>query len=264
MDLKLNGKCAFVSGSTAGIGLAIAQSLAKEGAEVWVNGRTQERVDQAISDIKSTNPNASVNGVAADLSTKAGADQVIKSLADVDILINNTGIFQPKNFFEIPDEEWQQFFDVNIMSGVRLSRYYLSKMLEKNWGRIMFISSESGINIPVEMIHYGMTKTAQLSISRGLAELTKGTNVTVNSILPGPTMSEGVSQFVEEYAESEGKSKESIKEEFVKEARPTSLIQRFATCEEVANTVAYFSSPLSSATNGASIRVDGGVIKTIY
>ena len=259
MDYQLKDKKVFISGSTKGIGLATAKTLAKEGAEVDVNGRSQESIDQAISNIISEINSAKISGIACDFSKKDEVDSLIEKLGKVDILINNVGIFNPKDFFEIPDEEWKDFYEVNVLSGVRLSKALLPKMLAQDWGRIIFISSESGLNIPVEMIHYGMTKTAQLSISRGIAEITKGTNVTVNSVLPGPTYSEGVKDMVD----AENNDKKEIENEFFETQRPSSLIQRFADPQEVANMIAYVASPLSSATNGASLRVDGGVVKYI-
>lgn len=263
MDLKLNGKKALVTGSTAGIGLAIASVLARENASVIVNGRTQARVDEAIAKIKSEFPNADVSGIVADLSTAEGAEFVTNSAPEVDILINNMGIFEPKVFEEISDADWTKFFETNVMSGVRLSRAYLPKMLGKNWGRIIFISSESGVNIPVEMIHYGMTKSAQLSIARGLAEMTVGTNVTVNSVLPGPTASEGVSTFVSQLAEEQKISTDEMEKQFFETARPSSLLKRFIEPSEIAEFVAFVSSPLSAATNGAALRAEGGLLRSM-
>ncbi|UWZ85304.1 SDR family NAD(P)-dependent oxidoreductase [Occallatibacter riparius] len=264
MDLKLGGKTALVTGSTAGIGLAITQSLAAEGAQVWINGRSQERIDGAIATIRQVQPEAQVQGVVADFGSAAGAEQVIGALPSVDILVNNVGIFEPKAFAEIPDEDWMRFFEVNVMSGVRLSRHYLKGMLEKNWGRIIFISSESAIQIPTEMVHYGMTKTAQIAIARGIAEGVAGTGVTVNSVLPGPTESEGVGGFVEDLARHQNKPKEQVEREFFEHARPSSLLKRFATVEEVAAMVTYVAGEASSATNGAALRVDGGVVRAIF
>ncbi|MBD2495970.1 SDR family NAD(P)-dependent oxidoreductase [Nostoc sp. FACHB-280] len=263
MDLKLDNKSALVSGSTTGIGFAIAQTLAQEGAAVIVNGRSEQRVTQAIDKIKQTTPDAKVTGIVADLATPVGVEQVFAQFPQVDILINNLGIYEPKAFFEITDEDWLHILEVNVLSGVRLSRKYLQKMLEKNWGRVIFISSESGVQIPVEMIHYGVTKTAQISLARGLAELTVGTAVTVNSVLPGPTRSEGVEEFITQMGKEKGISAKEVEAEFFQKVRPSSLIQRFATNEEVATLVAYLSSPLASATNGAAVRVDGGVIRSI-
>ena len=263
MDLDLKNKIAFISGSTAGIGYAIAESLLREGATVIINGRTQQSIDKAVAELQQQNPTANVSGIKADFGKADEVYELINQLPDLDILINNAGIFEPKAFEDIPDEDWFRFFDVNVMSGVRLSRHVLPKMLKKNWGRIIFISSESAVFIPDEMIHYGMTKTAQLAISRGLAELTKGTQVTVNSVLPGPTMSRGVGTFIEDLAKSGNSSVEQVEADFFKNLRPTSLIQRFASVEEVANTVTYYASPLASATNGASIRVEGGLVRSI-
>jgi NAD(P)-dependent dehydrogenase (short-subunit alcohol dehydrogenase family) len=263
MDLKLNGKVALITGSTAGIGLAIAESLAREGAHVYLNGRTQTRVDAAITEIRSKVPNARVDGIAADFSNDSGALTLVERLPMVDVLVNNVGIFEPKPFAEIPDEDWYRFFEVNVMSGVRLSRHYLGSMLDRNWGRILFISSESGVQIPAEMVHYGMTKTAQVAVARGIAESCAGTGVTANSILAGPTASEGVGGFVEAMAIQQNKSKQQVEQEFFEKARPSSLIKRFATVEEVAAMVTYVASDLSSATNGAALRVDGGVIRAI-
>ncbi|MEH2224375.1 SDR family NAD(P)-dependent oxidoreductase [Nostoc sp.] len=263
MDLKLHGKSALVSGSTAGIGLAIAFGLAQEGASVIVNGRSEERVAQAISKIKHSTPDAKVSGVVADAGTTSGVEKLIQEVPHVDILINNLGIYEPKTFFDITDQDWLNIFEVNVLSGVRLSRQYLQKQLEQNWGRIIFISSESAIQIPVEMIHYGTTKTAQLAIARGLAEMTTGTGVTVNSVLPGPTRSEGVEDFITNLAQERGISPTEVEAEFFQNVRPSSLIKRFATPEEVAAIVVYLSSPVASATNGAALRVDGGVIRSI-
>ncbi|KTC79549.1 SDR family oxidoreductase [Legionella sp. PATHC035] len=263
MDLQLKGKTALVTGSTAGIGFSIAQILAREGATVVINGRSQERVTQAIHQIKKCAPEANLIAAPADLNHKKELDELIKQVPTVDILINNAGIYNAKAFADISDEEWLQMFEVNVMSGVRLSRHYLAPMLKQNWGRIIFISSESALQIPKEMIHYGMSKTAQLAVARGIAELTKGTHVTVNSVLPGPTSSEGVSQFVADLGKQQNKSAKQVEEELFENLRPTSLIKRLASTEEIANMVAFLSSPLSSATNGAPIRVDGGLILSI-
>jgi NAD(P)-dependent dehydrogenase (short-subunit alcohol dehydrogenase family) len=257
MDLQLKGKTALVTGSTAGIGLAIATALANEGAEVIVNGRTQQRVDRAVSE------SGAAHGVAADLATEAGARTVIERFPAVDILVNNLGIFEPRAFEHISDDEWRRFFDVNVLSGVRLSRHYIGPMRQKNWGRIVFISSESGVQIPKEMIHYGMTKTAQIAVARGLAETTAGTAITVNSVLPGPTKSEGVVEFVGKLAAANKVDSAAIEREFFKTGRPSSLLKRFATSEEVAAVVAFVCSPLASAINGASVRAEGGVIQSI-
>jgi len=263
MKIDLSGKTALVTGSTAGIGNAIAKGLAATGASVVVNGRNQAKVDAAVDAIAKAVPGARVRGIAADVSAAAGCKALLAALPEVDILINNAGIFEPKNFFEIPDEDWSRFFDVNVMSGVRLSRGYMQGMLKRNWGRIVFISSESALNIPNEMIHYGMTKTAQLAIARGLAQLTSGTAVTVNSVLPGPTMSEGVETFVKDLAKQNGQSVEEAAANFVKQHRPTSLLQRFASVDEIANMVVYVASKEASATNGAALRAEGGIVQTI-
>jgi NAD(P)-dependent dehydrogenase (short-subunit alcohol dehydrogenase family) len=263
MDLLLNDKTAFVSGSTAGIGYAIAKRLLSEGAKVIINGRSKETVDQVVAELNSSFKTLMASGIAADFSKVDEVNGLIKSLPQIDILINNAGIFEPKAFTDIPDKDWFHLFEVNVMSGVRLSRHCLPKMLEKNWGRIIFISSESAVFIPEEMIHYGVTKTAQLAVSRGLAELTKGTSVTVNSILPGPTLSKGAGVFMEEISKRDNISLRQVEQDFFKNMRPTSLLQRFASVEEIADTVAYYASPLASATNGASIRVEGGLIRSI-
>jgi NAD(P)-dependent dehydrogenase (short-subunit alcohol dehydrogenase family) len=263
MDLELQGKRALVSGSTAGIGFAIAKALAAEGAHVIVNGRTQARVDAAVQELKGAGLPGSVEGFAADLGTSDGVARTVAKYLDVEILVNNLGIFEPKPFEQIPDEDWFRFFEVNVLSGVRLSRHYLPRMIERGWGRIVFISSESAVQIPAEMIHYGMTKTAQLAISRGLAEITAGTNVTVNTVLPGPTDSEGVATFVGQMAAARKMSREQVEQEFFRNVRPSSLLKRFARVDEVAALVAFVSSPLSSATNGAALRADGGVVRSI-
>jgi len=264
MDLQLQDKTAFISGSTAGIGLAIAEGLLKERAAVIINGRTQAAVDKTIAALQQQNPHARVSGIAADFGKKDDVARLLNELPEIDILINNVGIFEPKPFADIPDEDWFRFFDVNVMSGVRLARKVFPAMLKKNWGRVLFVSSESGVFIPEEMIHYGMTKTAQIAIGRGLAELTKGTNVTVNSILPGPTISRGVGDFVNALAEQEGASLDEIEKKFFRQFRPTSLIQRFATPEEVAHMAVYLVSPLAAATNGAAIRVEGGLVRSAF
>ncbi len=263
MDLQLGGKIAFVSGSTAGIGLAIASRLARESAEVVINGRTEERVREAIAQIKKDSRDANVRGIAVDLGSAKGCSEVVRQLPRVDILVNNVGIFEPKPFEKIIDEDWEKFFAVNVMSGVRLSRAYLPAMKERNWGRIVFISSESALQIPAEMIHYGTTKTAQLAIARGLAETCQSTNVTVNSVLPGPTASEGVTEFVSNLAAENKISAKEFEKEFFKNARPTSILQRFIEPDEIANVVAFVCSPLASAINGAAVRADGGVVRSI-
>jgi len=263
MDLKLQGKLALVSGSTAGIGRAIAHALAAEGADVIVNGRTQSSVDDAVRQIAEATGNKGVRGFAGDLGTAAAAEEVVRRHPGVAILVNNLGIFEPKPFEQIPDADWVRFFEVNVLSGVRLARLCLPAMRQADWGRILFISSESALQIPAEMIHYGMTKTAQLAVARGLAESLAGTGITVNSILPGPTRSRGVGDFVEALAKGQGKSEAQVEKEFFTTMRPSSLIRRFATPEEVASLVTYVASPLASATTGAALRVDGGVLRSI-
>jgi NAD(P)-dependent dehydrogenase (short-subunit alcohol dehydrogenase family) len=262
MKIDLNGKRALVTGSTAGIGFAIASGLAESGAAVVLNGRSEKSVEAAKTRLVQKFPKAKIDAVAADLATAQGAAAFIKRAGDADILINNVGIFEPKPFAEIPDEDWQRFFDTNVMSGVRLSRHYLPAMMKRNWGRIVFISSESGLNIPVEMVHYGMTKTAQLAISRGMAATAAGTGVTVNAVLPGPTRSEGVVDFMAKLSGG-GISQAEQEKKLIEEGRPSSLIRRLATPEEVANLVVYVCSPQASATTGAALRVDGGVVSTI-
>jgi NAD(P)-dependent dehydrogenase (short-subunit alcohol dehydrogenase family) len=262
MDLQLKNKIALVTGSTAGIGFSIAKQLAFEGAQVIVNGRTAERVNAAVEKIKAETGNQQVTGAIADFAKPDEIAALIKQIPSVDILINNVAIFEPKAFKDITDEDWLRFYEINVLSGIRLSRAYFDKMLQSNWGRIIFISSESALQIPAEMIHYGMTKTAQLAISRGLAELTKGTDVTVNTVMPGPTLSEGVGGFLESLAKDQQKSTEEVEDDFFKTMRPTSIIQRFITTDEIANMVTYLCSPLAAATNGAAVRVDGGVLKS--
>ncbi len=263
MDLKLEGKQALVTGSTAGIGFAIAAALVKEGASVIVSGRTEQRVKAALKQLQPSGARGKVEGLAANLGTADGVQQAIARFPALDILVNNLGIFEVKPFDQISDDDWFRFFEINVLSGVRLSRHYLPGMKQRNWGRIVFISSESAVQIPAEMIHYGMTKTAQLAIARGLAETTVGTKVTVNTVLPGPTASEGVSKFVEQLAAEQRTDAASVEKEFFRGMRPTSLLQRFATPEEVAALVAFVCSPLSSATNGAALRADGGVVRSI-
>jgi NAD(P)-dependent dehydrogenase (short-subunit alcohol dehydrogenase family) len=263
MDLQLKNKKALVTGSTAGIGYAIAKQLANENAEVYINGRTTERVESAIKKLKDETGNPNIHGFAVDFADSKQIENLIQQLPEVDILVNNVGIFEPKPFKEISDADWFKFFEVNVLSGVRLSRAYFDKMIAKNWGRIIFISSESAVQIPGEMIHYGMTKTAQLAVSRGLAELTKGTNVTVNTVLPGPTFSEGAGDFIESLAKDQGKSVGDIEKDFFQHMRPSSLLQRFATPDEIASLVTFVASPLSSATNGSALRADGGVVRSI-
>jgi NAD(P)-dependent dehydrogenase (short-subunit alcohol dehydrogenase family) len=263
MKIDLTGKKAIISGSTAGIGFAIAKGLAQAGASVIINGRTPARVEEALGEIKSQVPHARAHGLAADLTTAEGAQTLLKAFPEADILVNNLGIFEAKSFFEIPDEDWERFFRANVLSGVRLSRSYAPGMVKKGWGRVVFISSESALQIPAEMVHYGMTKTAQLAVSRGLAETVAGTGVTVNCVLPGPTRSEGVEGFVEQLGKQSGKSPQEVEKDFFKNMRPSSLIQRFATVEEVANLVVYVCSEQASATTGAALRADGGVVRSI-
>lgn len=263
MKIDLTGKTALVTGSTAGIGLAVAKGLAGSGADVIVNGRKQATVDKAIAAVKAVGGGGKVSGVAADVSTAEGCAELAKAVTNVDILINNAGIFEPKDFFEISDADWTRMFETNVMSGVRLSRALMPGMLKRNWGRIVFISSESAIQIPKEMIHYGFSKTAQLSVARGLAELTAGTAVTVNSVLPGPTLSDGVEDFLGAMASQSGSSADAMAAGFVKEHRPTSLIQRFSSVEEVANMVVYAASKEASSTNGAALRVEGGILRGV-
>jgi NAD(P)-dependent dehydrogenase (short-subunit alcohol dehydrogenase family) len=264
MNLGLQGKIAVVSGSTAGIGLGIAIALAAEGAKVIVNGRTEQRVSAALDKIRERVPNADTRGVAADLGTLAGVETFLKKAPDADVLINNLGIFDPKPFLEIADAEWMRFFEVNVLSGVRLSRKYLPGMLKKNWGRIIFISSESAQNIPAEMVHYGMTKTAQVAISRGLAQSVTGTGVTVNSVLVGPTDSEGVGTFLESMAKQQNVSKAEVEKMFFEKARPGSLLKRFETPEEIAAVVAFVASTQALVINGAAVRAEGGVIQSLF
>lgn len=263
MDLGLNGKTALVTGSTAGIGYAAARALAREGAAVVVNGRTQARVDEAVQKLKEESGSESVTGVAADLGTAAGVAEVIQQVPTLDVLVNNVGIFEPKDFGDITDDDWMRFFETNVMSGIRLSRQYLPQMKEKNWGRIVFVSSESAINIPAEMIHYGMTKTAQLAVARGLAETTAGTAVTVNSVLPGPTKSEGVGTFIAQMAQSGGKNEAAVTKEFFEHVRPSSLLKRFEDVNEIAALIAFVCGTVSSGINGAALRVDGGVVRSV-
>ena len=262
MDMQLSNKRALITGSTKGIGNSVAHLLAAEGARVIVTGRNRDEAQAVAHDIGQL-----AEAISADISTLAGVEALAHAAlatGPVEILVNNAGIFEPKVFLDIPDADWLRFYEVNVLSGVRLSRLLLPPMLLRNWGRILFVSSESAINIPAEMIHYGMTKTAQLAVSRGIAETTKGTGVTVNSVLPGPTLSDGVGTFVRKMAEDQGVSPEQMEQQFFKTARPTSLLQRFAHVEEVANMIVYLCSPLASATNGAAVRCDGGVVKSIY
>lgn len=261
MNLQLDNQLALVSASSKGIGFAIARSLAREGARVILNGRSAASVDEAAARILADVPEAKLEKFPGDLSTAVDAEELAALFPEVDILVNNLGIFDPKAFNEIPDEEWQRFFDVNVLSGVRLSRLYFDGMLKRNKGRIIFISSESALQIPSEMIHYGMTKTAQLAVARGLAELTTGTAVTVNCVLPGPTRSEGVEEFVDKL--SGGQPFEAFEKEFFEKVRPTSLIKRFEHVDEIGNVVAFVCSPLAGGINGSAVRVEGGILKSI-
>ena len=263
MDLQLAGKRALVTGSTAGIGLATAAGCSVKGhpSSSTVGRRSGSKRPSRRS--RRVGGDGEVTGVAADLSTAEGVANLVRQIPEVDILVNNLGIFEPKPFEEIPDEDWLRFFEVNVMSGVRLTRHYLPGMRVRNWGRVVFVSSESAVQIPAEMIHYGMTKTAQLAIARGVAEAVAGTGITVNCVLPGPTESEGVGQFVADLAKQRGVGRSEVEAEFFQTARPTSLLKRFATVEEVANMIVYVCSPLASATTGAALRVDGGVIRAI-
>ncbi|MDB5428308.1 MAG: oxidoreductase [Phenylobacterium sp.] len=264
MQIDLSGKTAVVTGSTGGIGFAVARGLVEAGAAaVVLNGRTQDAVSAAVARIGEAVPGASVRGVAADVGTAEGCAALVVAEPSADILVNNVGIFGPQDFFEVPDEVWARFLEVNVMSGVRLSRAYLPQMIERGWGRVIFISSESGLNIPADMIHYGVTKTADLALSRGLAKRVAGTGVTVNAILPGPTLTEGVREMLRPAQEKAGRPIEELASDFVRAHRPSSIIRRAATPEEVANLVVYVASPLSSATTGAALRVDGGVVDTI-
>jgi NAD(P)-dependent dehydrogenase (short-subunit alcohol dehydrogenase family) len=262
MDLGLTGKRALVTGSTAGIGFATAEALAREGAHVIVNGRTQRRVDEALAKLRAVS-GARAEGIAADVSGAEGCSKLIAACPELDVLVNNMGIFEPKPFEEISDADWMRFFESNVMSGVRLARYYVKGMRSRNWGRIVFVSSESGLQIPVEMIHYGVTKTAQIAVARGLAESLAGTNVTVNSVLPGPTASEGAVGFVAQLAASSGKSPAQVEKEFFQYARPTSLLRRFEEPAEIGAFVAYVCSARASAITGAALRADGGVVRAI-
>jgi NAD(P)-dependent dehydrogenase (short-subunit alcohol dehydrogenase family) len=264
MNLQLDGKKALVTGSTAGIGFAIARALAQEGASVVITGRTQKRVDGAIQSIQKEIPAAKISGIAADLATPDGTSKCIQAVPAVDVLINNLGVYEPKVFEQITDDGWRAIIETNFISGVRLSRHYLPQMKSANWGRIIFISSESATNIPVEMIHYGVTKTMQVALARGLAETTAGTAVTVNSILAGPTRSEGVEKFIVDMAKTKNVTPGEIEKEFFRTARPGSLLQRFATTDEIAALVTFVASPLSSATNGAALRAEGGLVRSIF
>jgi NAD(P)-dependent dehydrogenase (short-subunit alcohol dehydrogenase family) len=263
MKIDLTGKTAIVTGSTEGIGYATALGLAQAGAEIIINGRKQEKVEHAVTSLSAEVAGAKVKGVAADVSTAKGCAAILEAVPHADILVNNAGIFEMKPFFDIPDEEWERFFQTNVMSGVRLSRAYLKAMMERGWGRVIFLSSESGINIPPDMLHYGFTRTAVLGISRGLAKLAHGSGVTVNAVLPGPTLSEGVERMMSDMATQSGKTIEQVGNEFVRTHRATSIIERMASVEEVANMIVYACSPQASATTGAALRVDGGVVESI-
>ncbi|NNB87331.1 SDR family oxidoreductase [Corallococcus exiguus] len=263
MRIELTGRTALVTGSTAGIGLATAKGLAAAGATVIVNGRTQAAVDRAIAAVREAAPGATVKGFAGDLSTAEATTALVAAHPHCDILINNLGIFGPKDFFDVTDEDWSHFFEANVLSGVRLSRAYLPGMQKQGWGRVVFVSSESALNIPTEMIHYGVTKTAQLSVARGLAKRMAGTGVTVNSVLPGPTLSEGVRTMFREEHEKSGRSFEDLAVDFIQANRPSSILRRPSSVEEVANMIVYVASPQASATTGAALRVDGGVVDSI-
>ena len=263
MDLGLKGKRALVTGSTLGIGYATARALVREGAQVTVNGRTETRVARAVERLRAEAPGTTVEGIAADLGSADGCNVVIDRLPEVDVLVNNVGVFEPKAFEQITDDDWLRFFETNVLSGIRLARHYVGGMRARDWGRIVFISSESALQIPTEMIHYGMTKTAQLAVARGLAETLAGTGVTVNSVLPGPTASDGVTEFVARMADERGVDAATMEREFFQTARPTSLLQRFATTDEVAAMITYVCSVQASATTGAALRVDGGVVRSI-
>lgn len=263
MDLQLEGKRALVTGSSAGIGWAIACELASEGTHVTLNGRDPARLDAALERLRAQVPGAIVHGVAVDLASAEGCQTLLAAAGEQDILVNNLGIFEPKDFAQITDADWLRFFEVNVLSGVRMARHHLARMQERGWGRVVFISSESGICPPGDMVHYGMSKSAQLSVSRGLAETCAGTGVTVNSVLPGPTRTEGAVDFFTTLARNAGQTLEEAEEDFFKYARPTSLLQRFIEPGEVAAMVAYVCSPRAAATNGAALRVEGGVVRSL-
>ncbi|CAG2157085.1 D-beta-hydroxybutyrate dehydrogenase [Cupriavidus yeoncheonensis] len=263
MKIDLSDKTALVTGSTAGIGFAAARGLAHAGARVILNGRKADALAKAADTLRAEVPGADVLTFAGDLATPQGTEALLAQVPAVDVLVNNLGIFNPQDFFETPDSEWTRFFETNVMSGVRLSRAYAPGMVQRKWGRIVFVSSESGLNIPVEMIHYGFSKTAQLAVSRGLAKRLAGTGVTVNAVLPGPTLSEGVEEMLADEVRRTGKPVEEVAADFVKAHRSSSIIQRAATVDEVANMIVYVCSPQASATTGAALRVDGGVVDTI-
>jgi NAD(P)-dependent dehydrogenase (short-subunit alcohol dehydrogenase family) len=263
MNIQLNTKRALITASTGGIGFAVAKGLAEAGAVVILNGRSEGSVNAAVARLIAAVPGAEVKGIAADLSAPEGVEMLLRELDGIDILVNNAGIYGPQDFFETSDEVWDSYWQTNVMSGVRLSRALLPSMIEKNWGRIVFVASESARNIPADMIHYGVSKTAQLALARGLAKRVAGSGVTVNSVLPGPTLSDGVAEMMQGEVARTGKSLEAVVKEFVMEHRPSSIIQRAATVEEVANMIIYVCSHQASATTGAALRVDGGVVDDI-
>lgn len=263
LEIDLSGKSALVTGSTGGIGFGIARALAAAGGAVTINGREPRGVDAALERLRAELPGANLRGVAADLGSAQGCATLTAALPEVDVLVNNLGIFGLQDFFDTSDEVWERFFEVNVLSGVRLSRAYVPGMVSRGWGRVLFLSSESALNIPADMVHYGVTKTADLALSRGLAKRLAGTGVTVNAILPGPTLSEGMQAMLRPQAQRTGRSIEALATEFVLAHRPSSILRRAASVEEVANLAAYIASPLSSATTGAALRVDGGVVDTI-
>ncbi|MFE3997824.1 SDR family NAD(P)-dependent oxidoreductase [Nocardioides sp. YIM B13467] len=261
MDLGLTGKRAFVSGSTQGIGYAIARALADEGVAVVVNGRSAERVDAAVERLRAAVPTADVTGIPADFADPGQVRALLESLGEVDILVNNVGVFEVSAFGQISDEDWQRYLDINLMSGVRLSRHALPAMLDRGWGRVIFVSSESGVNVPADMTHYGVTKAGMLALGNGLAKLTRGTGVTVNTILGGPTYSDGVAETVAQISQAQGMPADQLKGA-IAAGNTTSLLERFIEPAEIAHLAAYLASPLSSATNGAALRADGGVLTT--
>ncbi len=258
MDLQLSNKTVFISGSTSGIGFCVAKIFLQEKAIVYINGRTEQSVTKAIERLQINFPNGNINGIAADFSDVESIERLIQQLPTIDILINNVGIYAAKSFFDTTDEDWSHHMDVNVMSGVRLSRHFLPKMLAKNWGRILFVSSECATLVPADLIAYSTTKAAILAVSRGLAQLTKGTGVIVNTVIPGSTKTEGAEEFLSNLAKKENKTIPQVEADFFKEIRTSSLLQRFASVEEIANTIVYFSSPIAAATNGAAIKLDGG------
>ncbi len=264
MDLQLNNKTAFISGSTSGIGYATAKALAKEGTQVILNGRTMEGVQLAKKKLEREVPEGRIEGIAADFSQVQEVDYLLDQLPKLDILVNNVGIYSSQTFFETPDEDWNRQYEVNVMSGVRLSRKVLPHMLEKKWGRIIFISSECAVLVPADLLAYSTTKAAILALSRGLAQLTQGTEVTVNAVIPGSTLSEGAEKFIAEVAEKENSTSEKVEKDFFKQARPNSILQRFASVDEVAHSITYLASPLASAINGSSFKVDGGSMGGIF